>query len=444
MKKVSSKDIIVTGFAVFAMFLGAGNLIFPPHIGINAGSAYKQAFLGFALTGILMPLLGLIATGNTDGSVSKFAEVVSRRFSIIFNILVLLCIGPMVAIPRTAATTYEVGIVPLFGELEWGTIFGFEISRIVVSLVYFILNYFLAVRPSKVIDLIGKYFTPALLTLLIGLIVKGIVSPIGVPGNPQVDSAFALGFKEGYQTMDAMASMAFGGIAIAGIKKFTNDKREIKRATTISAIIAATGLLIVYGGFIYLGATGSIVFHDIARTEATVKLVEAIGSNIGKIALSISMVFACFTTSIGLITTISNFFTELFNGRIKYEKIMIVVIVMSFLLSIIGVNKIIVFASPVLNTFYPTTIVLIILNLLRNKIKNRNIYRGAALGATVVGFLYALSELLPKGNSFQSFLNLLPLGEMGFAWTYIAVITAIAWVVAGKIFAKKNIENKLK
>lgn len=432
MKQVKTKDILVTGFAVFAMFLGAGNLIFPPHIGINAGNMYMYAMLGFIFTGILMPMMGLIATANTGGSITKFADVVSKNFANIFNVLVLLCIGPMVAVPRTAATTYEVGIVPIFGELDWGTIFGAEWSRIFVGAVYFLLNYFLLVKPSKVIDLIGKYFTPALLTLLIGLIIKGVMTPIGIPGTPQVQNAFALGFKEGYQTMDAMGSMALGGIAIMGIKKLTSNEHEIKRATKLSALIAGTGLFIVYGGFIYLGATGSIVFKDIARTQATVKLVEAIGSTAGKVALSVSMVFACFTTSVGLITTISNFFVELFKNKYSYKKVMVTIVILSYLISIAGVNQIIVLAEPILNTFYPTTIVLILLNLFRSKIKNENIFRGAVYGATFAGFVFAVSKLLPEGNAVANIVQKLPLGSDGFMWIYFAIVGAIIGMLIKK------------
>lgn len=432
MKQVKTKDILVTGFAVFAMFLGAGNLIFPPHIGINAGNMYMYAMLGFIFTGILMPMMGLIATANTGGSITKFADVVSKNFANIFNVLVLLCIGPMVAVPRTAATTYEVGIVPIFGELDWGTIFGAEWSRIFVGAVYFLLNYFLLVKPSKVIDLIGKYFTPALLTLLIGLIIKGVMNPIGIPGSPQVQNAFALGFKEGYQTMDAMGSMALGGIAIMGIKKLTSNEHEIKRATKLSALIAGTGLFIVYGGFIYLGATGSIVFKDIARTQATVKLVEAIGSTAGKVALSVSMVFACFTTSVGLITTISNFFVELFKNKYSYKKVMVTIVILSYLISIAGVNQIIVLAEPILNTFYPTTIVLILLNLFRSKIKNENIFRGAVYGATFAGFVFAVSKLLPEGNAVANIVQKLPLGSDGFMWIYFAIVGAIIGMLIKK------------
>lgn len=432
MKQVKTKDILVTGFAVFAIFLGAGNLIFPPHIGINAGDMYMYAMLGFIFTGILMPMMGLIATANTGGSITKFADVVSKNFANIFNVLVLLCIGPMVAVPRTAATTYEVGIVPIFGELDWGTIFGAEWSRIFVGAVYFLLNYFLLVKPSKVIDLIGKYFTPALLTLLIGLIIKGVMNPIGIPGAPQVQNAFALGFKEGYQTMDAMGSMALGGIAIMGIKKLTSNEHEIKRATKLSALIAGTGLFIVYGGFIYLGATGSIVFKDIARTQATVKLVEAIGSTAGKVALSVSMVFACFTTSVGLITTISNFFVELFKNKYSYKKVMVTIVILSYLISIAGVNQIIVLAEPILNTFYPTTIVLILLNLFRSKIKNENIFRGAVYGATFAGFVFAVSKLLPEGNAVANIVQKLPLGSDGFMWIYFAIVGAIIGMLIKK------------
>ena len=166
-RKFTIKDVMVTGFALFAMFLGAGNLIFPPNIGINTGRLFPIATLGFLFTGIAMPLLGIIATTNTKGSMLSFTGIVSKKFALIFNTLILMCIGPFLAIPRTAATTFEIGIVPIFGDFDWGTILGMPLSRVVVSFVYFLLTYFLVLRPSKVIDIIGQYFTPILLILLV-------------------------------------------------------------------------------------------------------------------------------------------------------------------------------------------------------------------------------------------------------------------------------------
>lgn len=438
-KKFTTKDVFVTGFALFAMFLGAGNLIFPPNIGINAGRLYPLATLGFLFTGIAMPLLGIIATTNTSGSMLSFTGVVSKKFALIFNTLILMCIGPFLAIPRTAATTYEIGIVPIFGDLEWGKLYGTPVSRIAVSAIYFILTYIFVIKPSKVIDVIGTYFTPILLVLLISLIVKGIIDPIGVPGEPRVDNVFTLGFKEGYQTMDAIGSFAMAGVAIMSIKQKLTDERRIQKATIGAAIIAAVGLFIVYGGFIYLGATGSIQFKDIARTEATIKLVEAIGSNLGKTLLSISMCFACLTTSIGLMTTIANTFEEMSHGKISYKFTVIVVTIISFFLSVKGVNNIIKLSVPILSTLYPVAIVMILLNLFRRHIKKRTIFIGGAYGALIIGILYGIEAINNNLAIIQNFLYKLPLGKDGFAWVFTALVgMIIASVLNQTVYKNSN------
>ncbi|MDO5716412.1 MAG: branched-chain amino acid transport system II carrier protein [Tissierellia bacterium] len=428
-QKLSLKDTFITGFALFAMFLGAGNLIFPPYIGIQAGSHYYWALLGFMFTGIAMPLLGLISTAKAGGSLQELSGCVSKRFATIFNILILLAIGPLLAIPRTAATAYEVGLIPIFGELNWGMWGNFSISRICISFLYFAINLIFVLKPSKVIEAIGKYFTPVLLTLLLWLIVKGIFFPIGNPGIPKVPSSFTMGFKEGYQTMDALASMAFAGIAVESIRRKLTSEKAARRATMMSSIIAAMGLFIVYGGFIYLGATGSIVFSDIARTEATVKLVRAIGNEAGKIALSISMCVACLTTSIGLITTISDFFSELFQEKLSYKTVVYVTVGSSFFISIFGVNTIIRFAVPLLETLYPAAIVIILLNLFRERIQSRSIYRGAVVGALVTGVFYGIAAVNPELSIIQKGLYQLPLGKAGFFWVITAVIGALLWRV---------------
>ncbi|MDY3947569.1 MAG: branched-chain amino acid transport system II carrier protein [Ezakiella sp.] len=433
MKKSSFgiKDTFVTGFAIFAMFLGAGNLIFPPHIGINAGNMFMTAMLGFLFTGIAMPMLGVVASAKTGGDMLDFSQIVSKKFGLIFTSLVLICIGPLLAIPRTGATTYEIGVVPIFGELNWGELWGISISRIVVSALYFLLNSILIMRPSSVVDIIGKYFTPVLLTLLIVLIVKGIVNPIGVPGEPTVANPFALGFREGYQTMDALGSFATAYVAIQSIKSRVKDESEMKKATYMSTIVAAIGLTIVYGGFVYLGATGSIRFKDIARTDATIKIVEAIGSNMGKILLAVSMSFACITTSVGLSTVFVDGFHTISGGKLSKKFLLVFVSVLSFILSVFGVNQIIKLAVPILSTLYPSGLVLIILNLFRGKIK-RSVYRGGVYGALVMGVLYGIEAINPNLAIIQNFLYKLPLGSSGFAW----IITALIGIAIGYFINK--------
>jgi len=255
-KKTS--DVVLVGMALFAMFFGAGNLIFPPYMGFQSGSLWSISLLGFLITGIGMPLMGIIAAARAGGTIEHLAGRVGPRFARVLSIIVIMAIGPLLAIPRTAATTFEMGVRP---NLPW-------VPPAVSSVVFFVITLFFALNQTTVVDKIGKFLTPFLLVTLVTIIVKGIVTPLG-PLTPGVlDNPFSSGFREGYQTMDAMASIVFAEIIIVALvyKGYRQVRDQVKLAS-LAGVIAATGLGLVYGGLMYLGATSRGLFAaDIERT----------------------------------------------------------------------------------------------------------------------------------------------------------------------------------
>lgn len=419
-----NKEILVTGFALFAMFLGAGNIIFPPYIGIAAGKKWVMALMGFTVTGIGMPLLGLLSTFKAGGDIDRFAGKVSPSFAKAFNFAILLCIGPLFAIPRTAATTYEVGVLPLLGSLELGSVLGISWSAIAVSLVFFGITLYFSLNPSQMIEQIGKYFTPVLILMLGFVIMKGILVPLGGFGEPSVENVFAMSFTGGYQTMDALASMAFAGIIMGSIMHHGHGNTGEGLAMAVKAsLVAMLGFLFVYGGLIYLGASGSLLFRQASESHAviTVNLISAVGGRVGRYALSISMIFACLTTSIGLVSTVSEYFERLLRQRFSYRALVWIIVLVSAVLSVAGVNKIILLSIPVLSTLYPVAIVLIVLNLADWGF-GTGLYRGAVIGAFLMGILYGLQNVEGVKAYAQTALAAIPLGEEGFAWIFTAVI----------------------
>ncbi len=220
MKQNYKIDFIVIGFALFAMFFGAGNLIFPPSIGLNAGSSWKEAFWGFFLTGIGLPLSGIIAL-NKAGNLENFSKPVSKKFSYIYTSLLVIAIGPLLAIPRTGATTFELGILPVFPHA----------NKFLVLIIYFSITLYFSIKPSKFIDNIGKILTPFILILLGFLIIKGLVffqnqEDIIFSGKDM----FSFGFFQGYQTMDALASVIFTSIILSNLasKGYKEKKKQNK------------------------------------------------------------------------------------------------------------------------------------------------------------------------------------------------------------------------
>ncbi|MFD3156287.1 branched-chain amino acid transport system II carrier protein [Haloimpatiens sp. FM7330] len=412
-----SKDAIVVGMALFAMFFGAGNLIFPPSLGMQVGHNWKLSMLGFFLTGIGMPLLGVMAVSIAGGTIDDLCNKVSPMFSKILGTVIVLAIGPLLAIPRTCATTYEMGIKNLFPG----------VNSIIVSVIYFSITLIFVIKPSGVVDKIGKILTPILLVILSLIIFMGIKNPIGVPGKAVVKGAFSHGFIGGYQTMDAIGSIVLAGIVLNALieKGYKNPKEQVK-VTFKAALIAGVGLAIVYGGLMYLGATASNVFPgDITKTSLVIGITENVLGNFGGLALGLCVAAACLTTSIGLTSTVGNYFNNLSKGKLSYKSIVIVTCIVSAVLSNVGVEKIVKLSVPLLVAIYPIAIVLIIMNMFDNLIKNKNAYIGAVLGALFVSLFDALSALGFNTGFIDRIINMFPLSEQGFAWILPAIIGGI-------------------
>ena len=252
-------DLIVVGFALFSMFLGAGNLIFPPYLGLHAGETWLPALIGFLLTGVGLPLMTVYATLRSGGTIMTLARYVGRPFGRLLGLIVVLSIGPMFAIPRTAATTYEVGIATIVPSIP------IEVS----SIVFFVIVWALTINRSKVVDRLGKYLTPFLLLTLFAIVVAAVINPIGTPGAAAEPAYnFAGGFTEGYQTMDALAASMFAGVALSNIVARGYNNREEQLSMSIRCgVIAAVLLGLVYCGLTYGGAGATGAFPaDIDRS----------------------------------------------------------------------------------------------------------------------------------------------------------------------------------
>ncbi|MCC0634617.1 branched-chain amino acid transport system II carrier protein [Clostridioides sp. ZZV15-6388] len=414
-KQIKFKDVIVIGFALFAMFFGAGNLIFPPYLGVLSGSSWLVAFIGFLFADGGLALLAVIAATKFNGDTSKMFSRAGKGLSIVLGCAMVICIGPLLAIPRTAATTYEMGILPTIGS---------GISPVIFSIVFFAIVLILTIRPSKVVDIVGSILTPALLIALAVLIVKGIVSPLGdIRDASLIQNVFSEGITQGYQTMDALAASVFASIIIMSVisKGYTGEKEKMK-ATVSAGVIAVIGMALVYGGLCYLGATVSEIYgQDVQQTALIVSITAALLGNTGKILLAIIVALACLTTAIGLSSAAGQYFSTLTNGKLKYEHIVIAVCVFSAIISNFGVSTIIKFSSPILSMVYPATITLVILALFSNQIKNDNVFKCAAYMALLVSVLTVATSFgvnIPLVNS-------LPLASLGFNWVVPVLIAGI-------------------
>lgn len=431
--KKSSKDTIIIGFALFAMFFGAGNLIFPPSLGHMTGSSYTLAILGFVLTGVGLPFISLIACANYDGSFKNITDKVGKRFSLILNIFLMFTLGPLLVIPRTAATTYELGFQPVFGN----------INPLICIVIYFTINLFFVMKPSSVVDTIGKYLTPTLIVMLSTIIIKGIITPIGTIGQTKVDSVFSTALLEGYQTMDVLGAIVFSSIVISAIKSHGyKSKKEILNLSFKAGLVSVGGLALIYGGLTFLGAQTSGLYADgIGRSALVIDIARNTLGFAGIVALGVAVSLACLTTSIGLTTTISDFFTKLFKGKVSYNTIAIIITVMSIGISTLGVDKIVSFAGSILGILYPLAIVLIFTSFIY-KFIGRRVMACTTYVTLIISLLNTAMNLGFGKSLLEPIFNKIPLSQLGFAWVLPAVITFVLSLIITKIFKQSDTETE--
>ncbi|MBQ7612869.1 MAG: branched-chain amino acid transport system II carrier protein [Spirochaetaceae bacterium] len=437
-------NILIVSFALFAMYFGAGNLIFPPMLGATGGKDWLIGLFGFLLSEVGLIAVGLIAATISDGKVENFAAGLPKWFSLIIFVSIALILGPLFVVPRTAATTFEIAILPIvqdkFSEQ------GIFIVNCVINAVFFLITLVFVLTPTSIIDKIGKFLTPCLLVVLAFLIFKGIFFPLGpiVSTENTPEQLFALGIREGYQTMDALAAILFGAMVINSfVEKGYNDKQDIFKMSVWATIGTCIGLAVVYAGLAYLGAAAtSILPNDISRTTRLVLITQALYGPIGTVLLSLSVSLACLTTSIGLIGSISEYFQKLFS--IPLKPIVVSLTIFSFFISIVGVESIITFAAPVLEILYPIVVVLFFLSFFSKILPNYWFKRGAVIGAAVVSFFSVLLACDASfGTNFAStpiydIVHFFPFSDIGIGYFLPSCIFSLLCGFIAMLFSPKK------
>lgn len=422
--KSSLKDIFTFGFALFAMFFGAGNLIFPPYLGIIAGPQWFTAFAGFTFADAGLALLAVIAIAYCRGEIMELFGRIGKVPAILLSFADIMCVGPLLVIPRTGATTYEMGIMPIFGE---------GLPIVIVVVIFFALTYILTVRPSKVIDIVGQVLTPFLIVSLSIIIIKGVVSPLGQPtATPMIDEVFKRGIMDGYQTMDCFVSIAVGSVLMLTLsnKGYTEPKQQIS-VLIKAGLIACVGLGLIYGGLTYLGSTVSTVYDEsVKQSQVIVNITQMLLGNTGKIVLAIAVSLACLTTSIGLTSATAEYLSMLSKNKVSYAKCVLFVCIFAAAAATMGVSGLVKIANPILTIVYPPSIVLIVLVFFKEKIKSDMVYKFAAGMSVIISTMTLLSANVPAFG----FVNSLPLASFGFNWIVPTIIAG----VLGFIFKGKS------
>lgn len=410
--------MITVSFMLFSLFFGAGNLIFPPFLGHNAAQNTVPAILGFLLTAVVLPVLGVVVVAQSEG-LDRLSARVNRKFALVFTVLIYLSIGPGLGIPRAASVPFEMAVAPYLPENASLSLF-----MLGYSLVFFFIAAWLALNPTKLVDRIGRFLTPSLLTLIVFLFISFLLKGVNGVAEPQPayqSAAFLKGFCEGYQTMDTIAALNFGLVISITLKNLgIKEKNSIIKHTVFAGIAAGTILTSVYAMLTYIGMQSSGIYPIQENGAWTLRqIVYQLFGEFGAILLAAIFTLACLTTCVGLINSISQYFSILFKG-ISYNKFVLGITIFSFAICNQGLNTILSISVPVLNAIYPVSIILIVLGLCDKFIcGNRFIYPLTILGTAVISVLYAIDGMGISLGFISKICCSLPLYDLGFGWVTI-------------------------
>lgn len=435
-KSLSKNQFLSVSIMLFGLFFGAGNLIFPPMLGHQAGNLTFISLLFFAITAVVFPILAVIAVAKTSG-LTNLANRVGPVFSLVFTSLIYLSIGPGLGIPRAGSLPFEMAVQQYLPE-------GVNIFslRLLYTLFFFLSAFLISLNPSKLVNRVGKVLTPTLLVLILFMFIGVIISGINIPTKPADDyisNAPVKGFLEGYNTMDAIAGLNFGLVIALAIKSFNvKDDKNVMRYTVKAGFLAGTVLFIIYAMLSYIGmVTGQITSGVENGAQVLVITVNKVFGNFGGILLVSIFTLACLTTCVGLITSGSGYFAKLTNNKISYKKWTLLFSAFSFVVANFGLNKILAVSVPVLVSIYPISLTLIILTLFHDKLGfSKLAYKATiyvvSLISVVEGLLVAKIEIPILTN----FVKQLPLFKQSLGWLIpglIVLVLAIFVSVALKL-----------
>ncbi len=415
---ITKRNILVVSFALFSLFFGAGNLILPPQLGFKSGETWWLVTLGFCLSAVLIPIFGIIAHARLQGTMFDFAKKVSPTFSLVYCYLVY-AISISLPSPRTASVTHEMGIQPFFGS-----------SALFTSVLYFVLVFVFVINRSKILDVIGKVLTPAIIVILLCIITQALFGFEFDFGTTEFTSPFTSGILEGYQTFDAIGAVVVGGVIIVSINLKNNKLpyEQKKSAIAKAGLFSGLGLFLIYTGLVLTGALMHNEFEaDTSRTALLSGIsLKTLGST-ANVFLSMLVSLACFTTAVGIVTGTADFVKGQFQN---FKNAYLITAVVGCLLGIImgqfNVGYIIAVALPALMFIYPITIVLILLNVIPNKYASEKVFRWVVL-ATIIFSVPDFLGSIGFGKSISAVSSWIPLSKFQMGWVLPALV---AFVVA--------------
>lgn len=411
MKKLSRSQFLQVSIMLFGLFFGAGNLIFPPFLGNQAGNNTFVSLLAFSVTAVLFPILGAIAVGQTEG-LKNLSSRVGKVFALVFTTAIYLSIGPGLGIPRAGSVPFEMAIAAYVPET-----FSLSLARLLYTAIFFAVAFWVCLKPNKLVARVGKYLTPALLLLIVFMFVRvmSLPSHVAMASGNYKDAPLVAGFLAGYETMDAVAALNFGFVVTLAIKRFgVEDKKTVTSYTTKAGLLAGS-------------ENGAVVLTKAVRL--------ALG-NSGLVLLALIFTLACLTTCIGLISSGSEYFCSLFNNKLSYRRWVFLWTFFSFVMANFGLNKLLAFSVPLLTVIYPVALVLIFMGVTNNFVKySKYSYKFSAFFAVGLPLVSVMSSTFKMTIPFlTNFEGSLPLASYGLSWLLPSLAVIFVVEPVSKVF----------
>lgn len=439
--KINISSMIALSLMLFAMFFGAGNMIFPPALGQAAGTNFIAGLSGFMVADIGISVLAIMAVAICGETLDDMARRVHPGFSVFLTIVIYLLIGPLFALPRTGTVSFELAVLPF---LPAGSSHNLAAS-LIFTFCFFTVTFLLALNPHKIVDIIGKLLTPFLLLAIAVMFIGVLIHPIGeisAPTGEYVQIPFFKGLIEGYLALDGLAALVFASIVINALKdKGIQRKHDIVLLTLVTGIIAAIALCIVYAALGYIGATSASLgaFENGGRLLSAVT--HLLFGQWGNLILGIAVLMACLTTSIGLASSFGDYFHKLM-PRVPYWLITLAVCFFSFAISNIGLTYLIQITLPALIVVYPVAVTLVIVSFFHKWFRGKQeVYVLSMLFVFVVSLITGLDNAGIHIALITDLIKQLPAYKLGIGW----ILPALAGCLLGALpFVQFSSRNRTK
>ena len=433
MKVLKGQDILALGFMTFALFVGAGNIIFPPIVGLQSGPNVWIAALGFLITAVGLPVVTVVALAKVGGGMDALSSPIGKIAGGLLAAAAYLAVGPLFATPRTATVSFEVGLAPLTGESP--------LALFLYSSVYFLIVFFVSLYPGRLLDTVGRFLAPLKIIALAILGIAAFALPAGDIGSatPVYEAApFSQGFIQGYLTMDTLGALVFGIVIVNAIRsRGVESPKLITRYAIIAGLVAGVGLTLVYISLFRLGS-GS---HEVAigATNGAAVLhayVQHTFGSLGSGFLAVLIALACLVTAVGLTCACAEYFSKIL--PLSYKALVIILAAFSLVVSNLGLTKLIAFSVPVLTAIYPPCIVLVALSFCKGFWNEQTRIVGPVM---LVSFIFGVVDAL-KGaglaDGLPNWLTHMPFSEQGLAWLVPSLIVLVGAFIYDRLLGKSQ------